>query len=88
MGSLRVKTDPAAVMNAQVLKHARVNEMVESENLYTTAAAKHLLPFALIGRWTILLPAIADPGEKDFAPVDADQLRKAGRRRWHVARLG
>jgi hypothetical protein len=79
-GPIRVRTDPEAAKKALLLRDARVNEVVEAENLYTTAAAHHLLPYALAPRlWTVILPTLRDPGDKDFAAVDADDLRKAGR---------
>jgi hypothetical protein len=80
VGAVRIRTDPEAAKTAQQLKDERVNEVVESDSLFSTAAAHHLLPYALSSRlWMVVLPALMDTGDQKFGPVDADQLRKAGR---------
>jgi hypothetical protein len=62
------------------LKTVRVNRMVERDNLFMTLVADHLLPFTTAGApWFVVLPALVDPGVKAFKPVDADELRRAGR---------
>ena len=78
--SVLVKTDPDATESAKVLAKAKVNHVVETTNLFFTAAADHIVPYALTpSPWVVVLPVISDPGTKTFRPVDSDTLRKAGR---------
>ena len=80
MGRVVVHTDPKAAASAKLLKHYEVRATVESENLYSTAAAEHILPYALKPKlWTVLLPTAADPGDPDFKPLSPAELRRAGR---------
>ena len=75
-----VKTDPDATKSAKVLLDAKVNHVVETSNLFFTAAADHILPYALSpSPWVVVLPVVCDPGTKPFAPGDSHTLRKEGR---------
>lgn len=80
MGSIPVHTDPRAAVNAKLLVDHVVRTTVDSDNLYATVAAEHLLPYAIkTDYWTVVLPTTTDPGDPAFAPVDAPTLRRAGR---------
>lgn len=78
--SVRVITDPAAAREAKKCKAARVNHVVETSNLYLTAAGDHILPYALSSTPSlVILPTLSDPGEPSFRLVGPDELRRAGR---------
>lgn len=78
-GSVRVVTNPDAIATAHK-ETAEVNHIVDNVNLLSTAAADHILPYALTKAvWTVVLPTAVDPGQAGFAPVAADVLRKVGR---------
>lgn len=80
MGSVAVRTDPRAVRNARLLRDVTLRQVVDSENLYTTAAAEHLLPYALAPElWMVVLPTVHDPTHPEFGSVAPTQLRRAGR---------
>jgi len=82
IGTVRVRTDADAAVSAKKLQKVVVNHIVETKNLYFTAAADHILPYAHVPTlWVTLLPTLKDPGQKGFAPVGADALRRAGRLR-------
>ena len=79
-GTVRVQTDPHAAGNARVLRDVRVNTLVDSENLFCTAAAEHILPFAVSPDWTVVLPTTTDPDSGEtFRPASPGELRRAGR---------
>lgn len=79
-GVVVVHDDPEAASTAKRLKDVQINREIEARNLYFTAAADHIFPFVVAPRlWWIILPTVVDPGNEDFAPVDAHALRLAGR---------
>ncbi len=79
-GVVVVHTDKDAASTAKRLRDFDVNCPIEAANLYTTAAADHVLPFvAAPNLWRIILPTLVDPGNRAFAPVTAHDLRRAGR---------
>ena len=79
-GEVHVRTDPFAAKSARKLREASVDCIVDTRNLYVTAAAGHVLPYAISPHlWKAVLPTVVDPGDPDFSPVDSDVLRKAGR---------
>jgi hypothetical protein len=80
MGRVAVRTDPRAALSAKLLKEYVLRATVESENLYSTAAAEHILPYALNpALWTVVLPTSADPGDPAFTALSPAALRRAGR---------
>jgi hypothetical protein len=80
MGRVAIHTDPRAAATAKMLKQYVLRTTVESDNLYSTAAAEHILPYALNpALWTVVLPASADPGDPTFKALTPAELRRAGR---------
>jgi hypothetical protein len=80
IGNVAVRTDPRAARSAHLLADVSVDRVVDSDNLYFTAAAENLAPYVLLRPlWVVILPTIADPGDASFRPVDTDALRRAGR---------
>lgn len=80
MGRVAIRTNPKAAAAAKLLKDYVLRATVESENLYSTAAAEHILPYALNpALWTVVLPTTADPGDPAFTSVSQMELRRAGR---------
>jgi SAM-dependent methyltransferase len=80
MGPVAVRTDPRATETAKMLAAVDIARVVDSENLYTTAAADNIGPFTLLFPLRIVvLPTTTDPTDAAFAPVSASALRRAGR---------
>jgi N-6 DNA Methylase len=79
-GDVAVETDPLARTDAKVLANVELHGVVERSCLFSTAAAEHLLPYAVRpDLWTVVLPTLTDPGQPDFCAVEPDVLRKHGR---------
>jgi len=80
VGTVRVRTDAEAAKTAKKLTSVNVNHVVDATNLYLTAAADHILPYARArDLWVALLPTLVDPGQRGFGPASVDVLRAAGR---------
>jgi hypothetical protein len=80
MGRVAIHTDPRAAATAKMLKEYVLRATVESDNLYSTAAAEHILPYALNpALWMVVLPTSADPGDPSFKALSPAELRLAGR---------
>src|SRR5262249_23320886 len=78
IAKVHVKTDKDAASTAKK-SAGLVNHIVETRNLYFTAAADHIFPFALGGQpWIVVLPTLADPGDPGFGPITSDKLRAQG----------
>jgi SAM-dependent methyltransferase len=79
-GTVWVERNEQATAQARVLKDLTFRMNVSAKNLYLTAAAEHILPYALLSPlWTIVLPTLADPGDPAFRPCSVEALRQAGR---------
>ena len=77
MKSVLVQSDPAAARTAKI-QTSPVNHIVNTENLYRTAAAEHVLPFALSRPlWLAVLPTFGRPGTK-FEPASPNELQREG----------
>jgi len=80
MGTVAIATDPRARVTAKLLKDVDLRQLVDAENLYSTAAAEHLHPYALAPNlWTVVLPTTSDPGTPGFGTVSPAVLRREGR---------
>lgn len=78
-GSVLVGTNAEAAARSKVLSDVTLHRSVDAKNLFLTASATHIFPYALIPPlWTVVLPTVAAPGESDFGPVSADELRRHG----------
>lgn len=79
-GPAYVQTDHEAASRSKLLRDVQLNKTVDAENIFLTASATHIFPYALVRPlWTVVLPTIAAPGDEDFQPVSADELRRNGR---------
>jgi hypothetical protein len=78
-GSVVVKGDKEAAKTAKKLTSVRLNQLVDSSNLYCTAAADHILPYTAKKLWVVVLPTLTDPSKTGFRAAGPDELRLAGR---------
>jgi hypothetical protein len=79
-GPVTVRHSRAAAASARLLREYQWQRIVDAENLFWTAAAEHILPYALRHPlWLAVLPTISTPADNEFGPVDADVLRSYGR---------
>ena len=78
-GSVKVVTSDAAKKTAKKGKNVSTNHIVDTKNLFYTAAAEHILPYSLDDDlWVTVLPTVSDPGKPDFAPASSHELRANG----------
>jgi len=79
-GDVAIAVDPTVRRAAKVLREVELRGVVERSSLFCTAAAEHLLPYALSPNlWCVILPVLADPGTDQFRPVSPESLRSHGR---------
>jgi N-6 DNA Methylase len=80
LGDVAVETDATVRAAAKVLAEAELHGVVERSSLFSTAAAEHVLPYAVAPTvWTVVLPVLSDPGQPGFSAVSPDELRRGGR---------
>jgi hypothetical protein len=74
-----IVTDQRAAKSAKKGMDFTVNHLVEQDHLFNTAAADHILPYALNPNlWMVVLPTVGRPGEKGFRTASAEELRRLG----------
>lgn len=78
-GSVLISTNPEAAERSKVLREVNFERSVDDQNLFVTASASHIFPYTPVPPfWTVVLPTVAKPGDAEFGPVGADQLRRRG----------
>lgn len=74
-----VRVNSMAGSRLKKWKTFRVDHIIESGALHLTAAAEHILPFAIdFPLWNVTLPAIEHPGSPGFRSAGPDEIRRQG----------
>ncbi len=80
MRTVQVRTDERNADDARLLREVSVDHALEGRCLFSTYAARHLLPYRVIEDPVIVaLPVLVDPSSEEFRAVSPAELRRAGR---------